>query len=482
MRIGKAGAFRHRLRTYVESVSDIFNRVMSLAEVFMKRKAILFLIVLTALALTGIVTACSLHEHTLERVKAVAPTCDMDGNSEYWRCTGCGKLFKDESASVEIADESSFSIAAKGHDLIQVEENPATCTNNGTRSYWICRTCGKMFGDAEGEHGLSEEDIVLTASGHFLYNHPAVAETCTEDGNIEYWTCNYCGKIFIDADATQQADGIEDVTIKAHHFFGDDLKYDDAGHWKECVLCGEKDIAEEHSRDANGVCQICGYEWTYTPGLRFKLVDGSYEVSLSGYNVEVTDVVIPATYNGIPVTQIAYGAFQMTNITSVRIPSSITCIKSNAFSITNSLREVYVDDIAAWCRIVFDGNYSNPLASGTLYVNGERADVLEIPDEVTSISEKAFGKCGEISAIVIGENLSTVGSYAFSGCDNLKTVYYKGTVGGWSGISFGIYNDALEDADVYYYSESDPFADGSVTEGKYWHYDDNGAPAVWINQ
>ena len=211
MRIGKAGAFRHRLRTYVESVSDIFNRVMSLAEVFMKRKAILFLIVLTALALTGIVTACSLHEHTLERVKAVAPTCDMDGNSEYWRCTGCGKLFKDESASVEIADESSFSIAAKGHDLIQVEENPATCTNNGTRSYWICRTCGKMFGDAEGEHGLSEEDIVLTASGHFLYNHPAVAETCTEDGNIEYWTCNYCGKIFIDADATQQADGIEDV-------------------------------------------------------------------------------------------------------------------------------------------------------------------------------------------------------------------------------------------------------------------------------
>ena len=162
MRIGKAGAFRHRLRTYVESVSDIFNRVMSLAEVFMKRKAILFLIVLTALALTGIVTACSLHEHTLERVKAVAPTCDMDGNSEYWRCTGCGKLFKDESASVEIADESSFSIAAKGHDLIQVEENPATCTNNGTRSYWICRTCGKMFGDAEGEHGLSEEDIVLT--------------------------------------------------------------------------------------------------------------------------------------------------------------------------------------------------------------------------------------------------------------------------------------------------------------------------------
>ncbi len=41
------------------------------------------------------------HE-PLEHVAAKAATAEVEGNTEYWRCTGCGKLFSDAAATEEI--------------------------------------------------------------------------------------------------------------------------------------------------------------------------------------------------------------------------------------------------------------------------------------------------------------------------------------------------------------------------------------------
>jgi hypothetical protein len=53
-------------------------------------------------------------------------------------------------------------------------------------------------------------------------------------------------------------------------------------------------------------------------------------------------------------------------------------------------------------------------------------------------------------------------------------VYYKGTAEEWDMINIGGSNDYLTNATRYYYSETQPTA-----EGNWWHYDENGEIVVW---
>lgn len=43
---------------------------------------------------SGLFSACG-HEHSLEKVDAVAPTCTSEGRAEYWKCGACNEIFSD---------------------------------------------------------------------------------------------------------------------------------------------------------------------------------------------------------------------------------------------------------------------------------------------------------------------------------------------------------------------------------------------------
>ena len=57
--------------------------------------------------------------------------------------------------------------------------------------------------DAAGQTEIAQADTVVAPTGHqHLAKTDAVAATCSSEGNIEYWTCEDCGKLFSDAEAT----------------------------------------------------------------------------------------------------------------------------------------------------------------------------------------------------------------------------------------------------------------------------------------
>ncbi|MBO4838288.1 MAG: InlB B-repeat-containing protein [Lachnospiraceae bacterium] len=58
--------------------------------------------------------AGEVHTHTMEHVDPVDASCEVDGNIEYWHCTGCGKYFSDAAGQNEIALEDTV-IPATGH-------------------------------------------------------------------------------------------------------------------------------------------------------------------------------------------------------------------------------------------------------------------------------------------------------------------------------------------------------------------------------
>ena len=85
-------------------------------------------------------------EHVLTVVPAEEATCEKTGNTEYYKCSECGKCFKD-AAGTEEAEEDSFTVKAKGHgSTVQTKENVKASTASAKGSYVLvtsCSVCGK---------------------------------------------------------------------------------------------------------------------------------------------------------------------------------------------------------------------------------------------------------------------------------------------------------------------------------------------------
>ena len=167
------------------------------------------------------------YHHYVEKMDAKEATCTEPGNIEYWRCAACGKCYSDVALTEEISIAET--IIPAGHKIIKVEAKVPTCTEPGNKEYWTCSVCGKYFSDEAGTQVITKEETVDPATGHSLTKTDYKAPTCTEAGNIEYWYCENCGKLFSDASATKE---LTDVVIPAtgHHYVN--------GY---CTECGHRD-------------------------------------------------------------------------------------------------------------------------------------------------------------------------------------------------------------------------------------------------
>ena len=95
--------------------------------------------------------------------------------------------------------------------------------------------------------------------------------------------------------------------------------------------------------------------------------DDAYSVLGLFSEVGAKKIIIPAEYNGLPVTAISEGAFQ----------------------------------------------------------SSDALESIVIPDSVTHIGTYAFDGCTNLSSIDISKNLSYIGSYAFDGCDSIPLTTYE---------------------------------------------------------
>ncbi len=108
----------------------------------------------------------------------------------------------------------------------------------------------------------------------------------------------------------------------------------------------------------NGVCETCGKK-NYSEGLKYILnPDGqSYVVRIG--NCTDTDIVIPSTYEGKPVTAIGAGAFHdRPELTSVTIPCSVKIIGTSAFQSCSALTSItFKGTMKQWNAIQKEENW-----------------------------------------------------------------------------------------------------------------------------
>ncbi|MBR5384218.1 MAG: hypothetical protein IK133_10375 [Clostridia bacterium] len=128
--------------------------------------------------------------HQLKYHKEKAPTCTEWGKSEYWSCSTCGGMFKDDKGTIPIKGPTSY--AANGHKLDRYARVDATCTTAGTEAYWKCSVCGGFFSDSAGKNKISEPASIAIDPNNHLYVEvePAVDATCEEPGFTALYRCS----------------------------------------------------------------------------------------------------------------------------------------------------------------------------------------------------------------------------------------------------------------------------------------------------
>ncbi len=173
------------------------------------------------------------------------------------------------------------------------------------------------------------------------------------------------------------------------------------------------------------------------------------EVSLRGnelwsFSDEYTgSVVIPeeVTYmdNTYKVTSIGFGAFfKCAGLTSIVIPRSVTKIGTYAFMDCTGLQKVIVPDIAAWCNIIIPAIDGNPLYLAHHLYSDENTEIkdLVIPDGVTSVHSYAFSGCSALTSVTIPSSVEGISRDAFQDCTGLQKVIIS-DIAAWCGVVFG---------------------------------------------
>ncbi len=170
-------------------------------------------------------------------------------------------------------------------------------------------------------------------------------------------------------------------------------------------------------------------------GILYKIDREAKTAAVTGCIATLTDLNIPATITVVSgeytVTSVAANAFNANKtVTSVTLPATIAAVETDAFRNMSNLKTVNINDLTAWCGIVFANGNANPIYNvyptqqskwGSVKVAGEAVTTLEIPEGVTSLSRSFYG-FKALTAVTLPSTLETLGDQSFANCVNLTEV------------------------------------------------------------
>jgi len=141
--------------------------------------------------------------------------------------------------------------------------------------------------------------------------------------------------------------------------------------------------------------------------LQYSVKDG--KATVIGIENAVGDLVIPAEYEGVPVTAIGDFAFlRCKELTSVVISDGIECIGEGAFDECSSMRSV---TIPSSVKVIGDSAFSHC-----------GLEQVILPEGVQHIGGWAFSECPRLAYASIPSSVTEMGDYVFILSDNLRKI------------------------------------------------------------
>ena len=110
-----------------------------------------------------------------------------------------------------------------------------------------------------------------------------------------------------------------------------------------------------------------------------------------------------------------------TNLTGIALPGGLRTLGSNPFKGCTQITSFTISESnSSFCSV--DGVLFNEACTRILAVPGGISGSYSIPDGVTSIDSYAFSGCSSLTGVTIPSGVTGIGSYAFSGCSSLTGV------------------------------------------------------------
>ena len=155
---------------------------------------------------------------------------------------------------------------------------------------------------------------------------------------------------------------------------------------------------------------------------QFDYVTDKDTISVTGYSGSESDVAIPSTINGLPVTSIWRWAFvNRASLRSVTIPDSVTSVVVKAFSGCTSLTAITVDPLNSFLSSV-DGVLFDKSQNTLIECPVGKAGSYIVPNSVTSIIDEAFADCINLNTITIPNSVTSIEAHAFARCSSLTAI------------------------------------------------------------
>ena len=224
----------------------------------------------------------------------------------------------------------------------------------------------------------------------------------------------------------------------------------------------------------------CGVTGAATTTADFQYTAGADGLTLTAYTGTAANLTIPAEIDGKPVVAIGDGCFQgMLCIRRVHVPEGVRRIGDYAFEACSALQRIYLPDslveigagafsgcghltlvdlqdgverigkgaflccdalvslelsaalhelgdfafagCAGLASVTFGGDALTAIPDRAFY-GCEALTRISIPKSVTSIGKRAFSGCASLRYFYHGEQLESLGAYAFENCEQLSSV------------------------------------------------------------
>ena len=202
------------------------------------------------------------------------------GIYHYKVCTTCGDFLEQEDhkgGKATCAEKGKCTVC--GYKYIDVNETHTPDTSKWVirgdmYHYHACKLCGAhcdIGAHVAGPAGTPNTAVVCKDCGYVItpaknhkHNLTKVTKTdatCTEPGNVEYYTCDGCSDFFADSEGKNKI--TDTVIAPMGHKISDDWKYDKNNHWRTCTVCNEvlTETQMAHQME-NGKCTTCSFDGT----------------------------------------------------------------------------------------------------------------------------------------------------------------------------------------------------------------------------
>lgn len=175
----------------------------------------------------------------------------------------------------------------------------------------------------------------------------------------------------------------------------------------------------------------------------------------------ITNAVIPDKINGIIVKEIDFLlVFTNPQLTSITIPATVEKIFFG-YAGTPNLQEIKIDANNPY--FTSDGLSIFNKDKTELIICKDNSPEYTIPNGVQKIGYSAFIGLNNLTSINVPISVKDFNPTSFSGCDNLKDVYYQGTEEQWKKINYDedlgkehwLMPSELEDANIHFNSSKE---------------------------